>query len=319
MKNTGLHHVSALSGDIRKAYYFYHNILGMKLILKTVNQDDQNMYHLFFGDDTGRGGTEFTVFEMKGTRNKKFGTNSIERTMFLLPSEEAIHFWEKRLTEYNVLHYGIEIYNGKKILRFEDEDGQNLGFVYRENIDLSKMNPYNAPDIPEKYSILGIGDIYIRVRYTEATEKIIENYFGFSKYNEIVENNRKISLFRFDGSPFRHEIHIIEDRKAPLQELGVGGIHHISFGVEDISDLKILQEKLEYRNFQNSGIVDREFITSSYFREANDNLFEVATPLLKDRKEFPEQNKDFDEIPLFLPEFLEKDRKEIEVNVNYKF
>lgn len=86
MKNTGIHHVSVLGSDIRKSYNFYHNILGLKLILKTVNQDDSNMYHLFFGDETGREGTEFTVFEMKGARGNKFGTNAIERTMFLVPS-----------------------------------------------------------------------------------------------------------------------------------------------------------------------------------------------------------------------------------------
>lgn len=319
MKNTGLHHVSVLSSNAKKAYNFYHNILGLKLILKTVNQDDPNMYHLFFGDETGRGGTEFTIFEMKGYRNKKFGTNSIERTMFLVPSEESIYYWEKRLNENNVLNYGIETYNGKKILRFEDEDGQNLGFVYRDNIDLNKMDPYVAKDILKEHAILGIGDIYLRVRYTEPTQKIIEEFFGFEKYNEIVENNLKISLFKFDDNSFKHEIHIIEDKNSPLKNLGIGGIHHISFGVETVEDLNKLQQKLDEKSFTNSNIVDRDFIVSSYFREANNLLFEVATPLSKEKEEFPSQNQNFDEIPLYLPEFLEKNRKEIEFNVNYQF
>ncbi len=319
MKNTGLHHVSVLSSDVKKAYGFYHSILGLKLILKTVSQDDPNMYHLFFGDETGRGGTEFTIFEMKNYKYKKFGTNSIERTMFLVPTEESIYYWENRLNKYNVLNYGIEIYNDKKILRFEDEDGQNLGFVYKDNINLDKMNPYVADDIPKEHSILGIGDIYLRVRYTEPTQKIIEEFFGFVKYNEIIKNNLKISLFKFYDNDFKHEIHIIEDKNSSLEDLGIGGVHHISFGVETIEDLEYLQQKLEEKNFVNSNIVDREFIISSYFREANNILFEVATPLSKDKKEFPLQNQNFDEITLYLPKFLEKNRKEIEFNVNYQF
>ncbi|MDO5088291.1 MAG: VOC family protein [Leptotrichiaceae bacterium] len=318
MKNTGLHHVSVLSSDAERAYYFYHHILGLKLILKTVNQDDPNMYHLFFGDETGRAGTEFTVFEMKGTRENSFGTNSIERTMFLVRSEASIRFWENRLTDFNVCHYGIETYNGQKILRFEDEDGQKLGFVYR-NAEIGEMEPFIVEDIPEEHAILGIGDVYLRVRYTEPTQKIIEENYGFEKYGETVWNDFKVSMFRFEDSPFKHEIHIIEDKKSRLQHLGTGGIHHIAFGVEDVEDLEELQKELDEKNVQSSGIVNREFIVSSYFREPNYNLFETATPLSKGKDSFPKQGRKFHEIPLFLPEFLEKKREEIERNVNFKF
>lgn len=312
-----LHHVSVLSSNAERAFYFYHHILRLKLILKTVNQDDPNMYHLFFGDETGRGGTEFTVFEMKGMKENRFGTNAIERTMFLVRSEKSLYFWEKRFDDFNVCHYGIETYNGQKILRFEDEDGQRLGLVYRKG-ELREMEPFVAEDIPEEHAVLGIGDIHLRVRYTEPTQKILENNYGFEKYDEITVNNLKVSLFRFKNSPFKHEIHIIEDKASEIQRLGVGGIHHIAFGVESVEDLKVLQKELEDKNVQNSGIIDREFIVSSYFREPNFNLFETATPLNKEKESFPEQGKQFHEIPLFLPEFLENRREEIERNVNYE-
>ena len=318
MKNTGIHHISVLSSDIRKAFYFYHNILGLKLIMKTVNQDDPNMFHLFLGDDTGREGTEFTVFEMKETPSNRFGTNAIERTMFLISSEEALFFWEKRLTEFNVLHYGVEEYNGQKILRFEDEDGQKLGFVYRKE-EIVKMDPFITEGIPEEYAILGIGDIHLRVRYTEPTQKILEDYYGFKKYNKFKFYDRKVTLFRFEENLFKHEIHIIEDKDSAVERNGVGGIHHIAFGVKDIEDLKELQEKIEEKNYFNSGIKNREFMISSYFREANHLLFETATPLIKDKKIIPEQKNNFDEIPLFLPKFLENRRERIEKNINFKF
>ena len=318
MKNTGIHHVSVLGSDIRKAYNFYHNILGLKLILKTVNQDDSNMYHLFFGDETGREGTEFTVFEMKGARENKFGTNAIERTMFLVPSEESLYFWEKRLDEFDVLHYGIEEYNNQKILRFEDEDGQKLGFVYR-NEKIGEMNPFVKEGIPKEHAILGIGDVYLRVRYTEPTQKILEDYYGFKKYGETKFYDWKISLFKSENSPFKHEIHIIEDKDSAVERNGVGGIHHIAFGVESVDDLEELQQKINEKNYLSSGIKNREFMVSSYFRKANHLLFETATPLDRSSKDLPEQGQDFDEIPLFLPEFLERKRERIEKNLNFKF
>ncbi|MBF0715466.1 VOC family protein [Gemelliphila palaticanis] len=318
MKNTGIHHISTLIGDIRTSYNFYHNILGMKLILKTVNQDDSTMYHLFFGDETGRAGTEFTIFEMKNYPENKFGTNAIERTYFLVKSEESIKYWEERLESFDVCHYGIEEYNGKKILRFEDSDGMKLGFVYKDT-DMKEMDPYVHPDINPEHAILGIGEVHFRVRYTEPTEQILTNFFEFEKYNEIVDNDFKVSLLKIKDNPFGHEIHIIEDKKSQTSFNGVGGIHHIAFGVESIEDLELLQQKLDDKNFTSSGIVDREFIKSSYFRDPNFLLFEVATPLTKEKKDLPEQNKPFDEIPLFLPDFLEHDRQVIETNVDYKF
>lgn len=237
--------------------------------------------------------------------------------MFLVRSEKSLYFWEKRFDDFNVCHYGIETYNGQKILKFEDEDGQKLGLVYRKG-ELGEMEPFVAEDIPEEHAVLGIGDIYLRVRYTEPTQKILENNYGFEKYDEITVNNLKASLFRFKNNPFKHEIHIIEDKASEIQRLGVGGIHHIAFGVESVEDLKVLQKELEDKNVQNSGIIDREFIVSSYFREPNFNLFETATPLNKGKESFPEQGKQLHEISLFLPEFLENRREEIERNVNYE-
>lgn len=316
MNNTGIHHVSVLSSNAENSFYFYHHILGMKLIMKTVNQDDTTMYHLFFGDEVGQAGTEFTVFEMKNFRKQVFGTDAIERTMFLVKNEEALYFWEKRLEQFNVCHYGIETYNDKKILRFEDEDGQRLGFVYRD-YPLLNMQPYVADDIPEEYAILGLGDVYLRVRYVEATQQLLESFFGFSVYNKSFEQNSNITMMTFLENPFHHEVHLIEDRKNPKQILGVGGIHHLAFGVKSKVDLENLVKKLENRNITHSGIINRDFMNSIYFREPNHTLFEVATPLVEPRTYFPQQNLPFKEIELYLPTFLEKKREEIERNVNY--
>lgn len=315
MQNTGIHHISVLSSSAKKAYDFYHRVLGLKLILKTVNQDEPSMYHLFFGDEAGRGGTEFTVFEMKATNRNVFGTNALERSLFLVPSEDALTYWEQRLDQFGVEHCGIEAYDDGKILRFEDEDGQRLGLVAPRQ-PLSGMNAYVSPEIEAAHAIQGIAAIHMRVRYPEATGKLLVNYFNFYLAKKFEDNGFTVWVYRNDDSDFQHEVHIIEDKTSAIQRLGVGGIHHVAFGVESVADLQQLQEDLDNKNVISSGIVDREFIVSSYFREPNYNLFEVATPLNKSPESFPNQQLAFDEIPLFLPEFLEAQRESIERDVN---
>lgn len=314
MKNTGIHHISVLSSDIEKAYDFYHNILGLKLIIKTVNQEDYNMYHLFFGDETGRGGTEFTVFEMKRTKPYTFGTNAIERTMFLVPSEQSLIYWKERFDTLGICHYDIEQFGNRKILRFEDEDGQRLGLEYRENINLEKFNPYIHPSIAKEHAILGIASVQLRARYLEPSAKQLTNFFDFKNIETIEAFDKEVTIFEHNND-FKHQVHIIVDKDAPNQKLGTGAIHHVAFGVESKEDLNKLQLLLDEKNIPSSGIKDREFIYSSYYRDPTGNVFEVATPLSKEYQSYPEQNKKFDEIPLFLPDFLLYYKEEIEKNL----
>lgn len=314
MKNTGIHHISVLSSDVRKAYDFYHNILGMKLIIKTVNQDDSRMYHLFFGDENGRQGTEFTVFEMKRTKPFTFGTNAIERTMFLVASEDSLDYWVERLDKFEVCHYGIEDYGNRKILRFEDNDGQRLGFVYHEGIDLNNFHPYVHHDVEKEHAILGLGEVHLRVRYTEPSVRQLEEFFDFEVVETLSAFGKEVTVLAHDNE-FKHEVHIIEDKDAPDQRLGVGGIHHVAFGVQTTEDLERLQILLDEKNIPSSGIKNRDFMFSSYYRDPSNNVFEVATPITKERDSFPKQNEDFDNIPLFLPDFLADNREEIERNL----
>lgn len=317
MRNTGIHHISVLSSSAKEAYDFYHKILGMKLILNTVNQDDNSMIHLFFGDEGGQAGTEFTVFDMgKEFKVNQFGTNAIERTYFLLGSEDSLTYWEDRLESMGVCQYGIEDYNGRKQLRFEDWDGQKLGFTYREDLDLSGLSPFQAPDIPKQHVIYGLAEVHFRVRYPEATAEWLVDRFGFEAAGQFVWQDKAVETYKFPGSVFGHEIHVIVDKTSPVQRLGSGGVHHIAFGVQNKADLQELEDYLADRNKPNSGIVYREFFHSMYFREPNYLLFEVATPLDKDRDTFPAQDKDYEDLDLDLPDFLEGKRQAIEAGLN---
>lgn len=306
-----IHHVSVINRDSKLSYAFYHNILGLDFILKTVNQDDMEMYHLFFGDTTGRPGTEFSVFEMKTGANKKYGTNALERNVFAVPSEESLYFWQKRLQHFDIFNCEVEDYNDTKILRFEDHDGVQLGFTPIKKSATDEYFPRTTEEIPVEHAILGIDSIHCRVRYAEATVRSFENFFGLKTKQQFKNNNYDVTILGKDEALFNQELHIFEDRTRNLEIMGSGGIQHIALNVKTDSELLSVEEKILNKNIHYSGIMNREFFKSLYYRDPNSLLIEVATETINFKK--PEiSGLTYEEIPLYLPEFLEERRSFIE-------
>lgn len=313
-KSPVIHHVSVINDNVKESFSFYSNVLGLDLLMKTVNQDDIEMYHLFFSDTKGRPGTEFTVFPMKHGMRRQFGTNAIERTVFAVPSLDALYFWEKRLNDYGLFNCEVEEYNDSKILRFEDFAGVELGIV-PVNDNTNEHFARVTDDIPHEHAIRGIHSVYLRVRYPEATVALLKEYYNLSIIKELVEGFPTTVLSK-ENSLFNQEIHVMEDKDSPLAQEGVGSAHHIALSVKDESELIKLEEKVNERNFTNSGIKDREFFQSFYFREPNGMLFETATegsPFLKESYE----GLVFEEVPLYLPSFLDPKRDSIERHLRY--
>ena len=309
MKNLGIHHVSSLVSDIHASYDFYHNTLGLKLLIKTVNQDETTMYHLFFSDTTGQGGTEFTLFQINSFKQNQFGTNAIERIIFALPNTEALTYWENRLTDLQIEHYGIETYGNDTMIRFEDPDGLRLGFAVIDNQE-DAFFPNPDSDVPVEYGIIGIHSVHLRVRYPKASQVILEQWFDFKNIAHYHEERFPITVLQNKNGLFKHKIYLIEDTLNPLEDQGIGGIHHLALYAKDLERLEEIQTLIEDKNFTNSGIVPREFIFASYFKEPNGILLEVATKTVG-LPEFPETDI-LDEVPLYLPEFLENQREFIE-------
>ncbi|MGP6145526.1 VOC family protein [Jeotgalibaca sp. A122] len=304
-----IHHVSAINRDAEKTYEFYHGVLGLNLHLKTVNQDDTAMYHLFFSDTEGRPGTEFTLFEMKSGVDRKFGTNAIDCTAFAVPTTNSLVFWEARLNERGYFNCEIENYNDSHILHFEDPDGVQLALVPVETTEQTYGQPTQA--IPLEHAIVGLHSVHLRVRYAKATEAVLTELFNLEVTNRF-ENRTVLSR---PNALFNQEIHLIEDKNAPLEVMGSGGTHHVALSVKDEAELKVIDEKVRERNFLNSGIKDREFFKSTYFREANGILIEVATEEGQLSKRSQAEN--FADQPLYLPSFLEPRRESIESNLKH--
>ncbi len=150
----GIHHVTAITSSAEKNYQFFTFVLGMRLVKKTVNQDDIQTYHLFFADDKGSAGTDMTFFDFPGIPKGVHGTNEISKTSFRVPSDAALDYWVKRSDRMNVKHFGIKEMFGKKTLSFVDFDDQQYQLISDENNEgVPSGTPWQKGPIPLEYAI----------------------------------------------------------------------------------------------------------------------------------------------------------------------
>jgi glyoxalase family protein len=311
MKSPIIHHVSVIGSDRYAIFDFYHKLLGMEFLLKTVNQDEINMMHLFFGDATGRPGTEFSVFEMPDIPKKTFGTNALERTVFAVPSEDSLAFWLNRFEANDVFNCSIENINGKNYLHFEDQDGMQLALTAIRNVEDAAMNPHVTNDIPAEHAIIGIDSFQCRVRYADASVRAFKKLFDVEVIETYEHNGHLVTVLSNETALFGQQLHLIEDRVRPLEKQGLGSVQHIALNAKNHHELLEIEEKILTINFKYSGIKYREFFESLYYREPNSLLIEVATEQTNFQK-VEMDTSNYDDVPLVLPDFLEEKRGYIE-------
>lgn len=306
-----IHHVSVINRDRYVTYEFYHKVLGLEFLLKTVNQDEIDMLHLFFGDQTGRPGTEFSVFEMPNAPQKTFGTNNLERTVFAVPSEASLDFWYDRFTTFDVFNCEIEQWQNRKYLVFEDRDGVQLALTPLREGDAAEHAPHKSTDIPAEHAILGIDSFQCRVRYADASAREFMRMYDLELIEELDYHGHRVIVLGKEGTLFGQQLHLIEDRVREVEKQGVGSVQHIALNAKNSAELLTLEEYILTKNFPYSGIKQRDFFESLYYREPNRLLIEVATEQTNFVK--PKMVTDnYDDIPLFLPDFLEDRRGFIE-------
>lgn len=252
---------------------------------------------------------------MKSGIDRVFGTNGIDRTVFAVPSRESLDFWEERLKQADIFNCEIEAYGDSHILRFEDFDGIQLGLTPAKEISHDVFSRQTA-DIAHEHAIMGIDSIHLRVRYPQATANLLNEFFGLEV---IRQESPATTVLSKPNALFQQEIHLIEDKKSPLEEMGIGGTHHIALAVKDKQELEQILEKVTERNYLNSGIKNREFFHSLYFRDPNNILIEVATEESTLDKPVYQLSDDFSELALYLPSFLERMRESIESRLDRPF
>lgn len=270
----GLHHVTAMTSSAEKIYDFFTFILGLRLVKKTVNQDDIQTYHLFFADDRGSAGTDMTFFDFKGQAKAIRGANEISKTAFRVPNDEAIRYFERRFKHYNVNAEPIKTLFGNLILPFKDFDDQEYVLISDQHDQGVKPGiPWQNGPVPNEYAIYGLGPIFFRVNNTALMDNILTERLTFKKtQTEGVYTRYETGLGGNGGSVIVEYTPLL-----PQARQGFGGVHHVAFGVEEEVDIQNWIKRLNQMQIMHSGFVDRFYFKSLYTRMYPGILFEFAT------------------------------------------
>ncbi|MCM3442324.1 ring-cleaving dioxygenase [Metabacillus halosaccharovorans] len=311
----GIHHVSALTANAKENYQFYTKVLGLRLVKKTVNQDDTSVYHLFYADERGNPGTDLTFFEIPRAGRTYPGTNSISATSLRVKNDIALHYWKNRFETLEVDHDEIQVVMGRATLSFRDHEGQRLILVSDEtNIGVEGGKPWDKSTVPSENGIVGLGPVVLTVSRPERTINVLTNLMGFREKQGYTRNNdqKEVRVFETGEGGTGAEVHIIEDAENNRERPGRGSVHHVAFRVEDEEELRKWVELLKNNHLPNSGFVERYYFRSLYFREPNGILFELATdgPGFEDDEDFEHLGEN-----LALPPYFEHQREEIEAKL----
>lgn len=316
MELKGIHHVSVITGQAAKNFEFYTQNMGLRLIKKTVNQDDTSSYHLFYGDERGNPGTELTFFDIPHATRTTSGVSSISSVSLRVPNREALNQWQDRLNEFNIAHEGILSRAGRDTLAFRDFEG--LGLILVADGDETGVpggTPWEKSPVSKQNAIHGLGPVTLTVRDAERTARTLTDVMGFrenGQYASNVPGQPDILVFATGAGGAGAEVHLEERADLPFERLGSGGVHHVAFRVPNDEEYLAWLDRIQTAGFRTSGYVDRYYFKSIYFRERNGILFELAT----DGPGFT-TDEDFEHLgeTLALPPFLEPQRASIEAKL----
>ncbi|RJS61331.1 ring-cleaving dioxygenase [Bacillus sp. PK3_68] len=302
----GVHHVTAITSSAEKIYDFFTYTLGLRLVKKTVNQDDIQTYHLFFADDAGSPGTDMTFFDFPGIPKGIHGNNEISKTSFRIPADEALDYWVKRFDKYDVKHNGIQEQFGKKVLSFVDFDDQQYQLISDEqNEGVASGTPWQKGPVPLEYAITGLGPVFVRTAYFDYFKEVLEKVFHMKE----VAQEGSFHLFEMGEGGNGAQVIMEHNTVLPQARQGFGTVHHAAFRVDERADLESWQQRLAGFNLPNSGYVERYYFGSLYTNVAPSILFELATdgPGFMGDEPYETLGE-----KLSLPPFFEEKREKIE-------
>lgn len=314
MQLHGLHHVTAVSGLIGGNVRFYTQVLGLRLVKRSVNQDDPSAYHLFYADKVGTPGTDITFFDWPHIGPEVRGTNSIAGTAFRVASRQALEFWSQRFEDLGVTHDEIASFAGRQLLAFEDPEGQRL-FLVNDQGAAFEGEIWSRPDIPDEFTLRGFYSVLLSIPQSEPLAQLLTEVLNFEDVEraEWIDGQSSATIFTtIDGGGPGSEVWLLAQPGLDRARLGAGGTHHVAFRVADTEAQRRWRARLSGHGLHATNLIDRFWFSSIYFRVANGILFEIAT----DGPGFA-----VDEEPerlgekLVLPPFLEPDRDQIEAEL----
>jgi glyoxalase family protein len=314
MQLTGLHHVTAITAQAAQNVEFYTQLLGLRLVKKSVNQDDVSAYHLFYADAVGSPGTDITFFDWEHIPQNRKGTGTISEIALRVAKAESLSWWENRLSEAGIDHSGILEINGQNLIRFSDFEGQSLAIIDDQEAPGGGL-PWERSPVPVEHAIRGMYSVTLTVQALEPTAAVLTEVLGFQPVQEIVstngKNHKQVIYETGPGGPGA-QINVIAAPQLPPGRQGWGGVHHIAFRTPDDKQQAEWRERILQAGLRVTDIIDRYYFKSIYFREPGGILYEIAT----DGPGFS-ADEHIDQLGerLALPPFLEPDREKIEANL----
>jgi glyoxalase family protein len=314
MQLTGIHHLTAISAKPRDNLAFYRGLLGLRLVKKTVNQDDVSAYHLFYADGKGSPGTDVTFFDFPAAPERR-GTNSIARTALRVAGEASLAFWRERLKQAGGVVGDIRQVDGRLTLPFEDGEGQRLALI--DDGGAGSSSPWERSSVPAGHQIRGLGPITLNVHDLGRTALVLTEVMNMRRVRDYASvdgevQDGEVHVFAMgEGGPAA-ELHVIEGKDLPPARQGAGGVHHVAFRTPDEAQYHAWTARLNELRIPNSGEIDRFYFRSLYFREPNSILFEIATDGPGFASDEPLESMGE---KLALPPFLEPRRDEIEAGL----
>jgi glyoxalase family protein len=250
VKLEGIHHVTCITADAPGNVDFYARVLGLRLVKKTVNQDDPTVYHLFYADERGSAGSDITFFEYPGTPRGRAGAGMVHRVAFRVGSEESLGFWQDRV--------GGERNDGSLV--FEDPEGLSLELV----VDESGEEPLMArhPEIPEEHALRGFAGVRAYTFDPEQSRGFLEGTLGFEP-GFVARGERRSGFYVYD----------VTERRG-MQ--GAGTVHHVAWASPQ-EEHEAWRTAVEQAGARPTPVIDRFYFKSIYFREPSGVLFEIAT------------------------------------------
>jgi glyoxalase family protein len=308
MQLTGIHHLTAISAKPRDNLTFYTGMLGMRLVKKTVNQDDVSAYHLFYADGRANPGTDLTFFDFPAAPERR-GANSISRTGLRVSGEKSLGYWRDRLRKAGGHTGDVTEVDGRLTLPFEDGEGQRLVLV--DDGGKGEASPWEKSSVPAEHQIRGLGPIMLSVHDLGRTAAVLTEVMNMTRVRDYGYEDVPVHVFAMgEGGPAA-ELHVIE-QKGPMARQGAGGVHHVAFRTPDDAQYEAWAQRLNELGVRNSGAIDRFYFRSLYFREPNGILFEIATDGPGFATDEPMERLGE---KLALPPFLEPRRAEIEAGL----
>jgi glyoxalase family protein len=264
----GLHHVTSFAGDPQRNNAFHTKVLGLRRVKKTVNFDAPDVYHLYYGDESGSAGTVMTYFPFPNIGAARPGTGEVGTTVFAVP-EGSLGYWQQRLSGFDVEGLAEAEVLGAKQLRFLGADGDSFALVEQPG---DRRQPWRKADVPEDYAIRGFHSASLRLADDGATSELLK-FMGYAQ----IDASAHVKRYAIANGNGADVIDLETVPKASRGQAGAGTVHHIAFAVPDRAAQLRVRSAIADTGYDVTPVIDRDYFWSIYFRTPGGVLFEVAT------------------------------------------